>query len=71
MAQGALKLNVFADKMQQLSGTDSSYGLKKVNDENSNSSNISVPKPRAVKHYEVPNLSSMLYEFTNKERDYV
>ena len=24
-----------------------------------------------IKHYEVPNLSSMLYEYTNKEKDYV
>ena len=24
-----------------------------------------------VKHYEVPNLSSMLYEYTNREKDYV
>ena len=24
-----------------------------------------------VRHYEVPNLSSMLYEYTNREKDYV
>lgn len=26
---------------------------------------------RKVKHYEVPNMSSMLYEYTNREKDYV
>ena len=49
------------------------------NNENSNSfsnsglvnSNRMVTRQGPVKHYEVPNLSSMLYEYTNKETDIV
>ena len=28
-------------------------------------------KQQPVRHYEVPNMSSMLYEYTNREKDYV
>ena len=56
-------------------------GFAPLNDENSNSvmnSDTTLGqhppvnyKLDSVKHYEVPNLSSMLYEYTNREKDYV
>lgn len=27
--------------------------------------------PRSIFHYEIPNLSNMLYEYTNKEKDII
>ena len=70
LGRGTTKLLQLQDEM----------GFASQNDENSNSRmnsdaslqvNNVYTKQAAVKHYEVPNLSSMLYEYTNREKDYV
>lgn len=60
---GVIRLNQFGNEVE---------GEK--NDENSSTyANLRSQQARAapLRHYEVPNLSSMLYEYTNREKDIV
>ena len=47
------------------------YRQSTLTNDYSNESRENIANQSVQNHYEVPNLSSMLYEFTNREKDRV